>query len=196
MKTHWWKRLEMWCPHRIQRVRTSTAHHHHLELIQICRRSYQVSLRALWVKWIKRILTRAFTAFKIRILTRTSALSSDRKRKRTAIWRPRINIALIRIQTAIKLMLKAICVQLPATKICTARSKDQVRAQPSPTTQVDRAPFARSWPSKEWTTFSNSSPRTSPRVTWTNSWPRSSNNRTYWAIWSNPNRGNWTMVLQ
>lgn len=184
----------MWCPHLIQRARMSTAHRLHQELIQICRCS-QVSLTARWAKWIKHILTRAFKAFRTLILTKTLVLFSGHKKKGTAIWPPRINIAHIRIQIARKLMLKAISVQLQATRMCTTRSKGQVRAQPSPTTQVDKAPFAASWLSRGSTTSSNSSPKTSPRATWTNSWQRFSNNKTYSAIWSNQSRSNWTTVL-
>lgn len=174
----------------------STAHRLHQELIQICRRSCQVSLTAQWAKWIKHILTRVFKAFRILIQMKTSVLFSGHKKKGTVTWLPRINIALIRIQIARKLMLKAIYVQLQATKMCTARSKDQVRAQPSPTTQADKAPFVASWPSREWTISSNSSPKTSPRVTWPNNLPRYSNNKTCWAIWSNQSRSNWITVLQ
>ena len=143
-KTPWWKRLEMWCPHLIQRAGASTVHRLHQVLIQICRCSCQVSLTAQWVKWIKHILIRVFKAFRTFILTRTLTLFSDRKKKGTVIWPPRINTALIRIQIARKLTLKAIYVQPQATKTPTARSKDQVRAQPSPTTQVDKAPFVAS----------------------------------------------------
>jgi len=155
----------------------STARRLRQELIQICRRSCQVSLTAQWAKWIKHILTRAFKAFRTHILTRILVLFSGHKKKGTVTWPPRINIALIRIQIAKKLMLKAIYVQPQATKMCTVRSKDQVRAQPSPTTPVDKAPFAASWLSREWTILitisSNSSPKTSQhihktRATWTN----------------------------
>lgn len=169
MKTHWWKRLEMWCPHLIQRARMSTARRLHRELIQICRRSCQVSLIAQSAKWIKHILTRAFKAYRTLILTRTLVLFSGHKKKETVTWPPRINIALIRIQIAhhqhTKLKLKAIYVQLQATKMYTIRSKDQVRAQPSPTTPVGKAPFAASWLSRGWTISSNSWPKTSQRVT-------------------------------
>ena len=140
-KTHWWKRLETWCPHLIPRARMSTAPRHHQELIQIFRCSCQVSLTAQWAKWIKHILTRVFKVFRTLILTKTLVLFLGHKKKGTATWLPRINIALIKIQIARKLMVKDVYVLLQATKMRKARSKDQVRAQPSPTTQVDKAPF-------------------------------------------------------